>query len=100
MRAELVDVAPAKLGEAAGLVAKPLSERAARRQLLLPLVELGLLLRDTARPEPIDENAIPVLSRRRFVGALQADVHRRSFGDVAFAEDAAAVDRSSGAWGA
>jgi hypothetical protein len=73
--AELLDVAAAELREAAGLVAEPLSKLAARRKLLRPLVEFGLLLGDTARPEAIDENPVSVPGGRGLLGPLQADVH-------------------------
>src|SRR5581483_1658549 len=51
---KLADVAATELGETVRLVSEPFPELGARRQLLLPLVELRLLLRDAARPEPID----------------------------------------------
>lgn len=47
---KLFDVAAAKLLEAARLVPEPLPELRARRQLPLPLIELGPLARDPARP--------------------------------------------------
>src|SRR6476469_174364 len=49
LAAKLVDIAAAELCETCRLVSEPLSEAGAGRQVLLPLVELRLLLRDAAR---------------------------------------------------
>ena len=77
LTAKLLDVASAKRRKAARLVPKPLPQLGARRQLLLPAIQLGPLARNPARPEPVDQHATAIRGCRRLVGALQADVHTR-----------------------
>ena len=60
LAAELVDVAPTELLKASRVMPEPLPELRARGQLLLPVIELGLLARDPTRPQPVDQHAIPV----------------------------------------
>ena len=57
---ELREVAPAELGEPAWVVREPLSQLGARRQLLVPLVELGTFLGDPPWPKPVDKHAVAV----------------------------------------
>ena len=45
---------------------------------MLYRVELGALARDAARPEAVDEHAIPVCLGRRLVRPLQTNVHHAS----------------------
>ena len=75
LRRQLAAVATAELGEAGRVVAEPLPQLGARRELARPLVEAGVLARDAARPEPVDQHAVAVGGGRRLVGALEPHVH-------------------------
>jgi len=55
---QLGSVAAGELGEPLRVVAVPAAQLRARRGVLEPLVEVGVGRFDTARPEPVDEDAI------------------------------------------
>jgi hypothetical protein len=73
--AKLLGVAAAELLKAAWFVPKPLPQLGAWSKLALPLIEAGLVARDAARPEAVDQDSIAVRRRRGLIRALQADVH-------------------------
>lgn len=68
---ELAPVAPPELVPATRVMTEPPAQLCARRQLTQPLGERRPLLRDAARPEAIDEDALAVGGRRRFPDALR-----------------------------
>ena len=57
---EFVDVASLELGEPLWIVAEPLAQLGARGECFLPLVKLGVLPRNPARPEAIDKDSVAV----------------------------------------
>src|SRR5262249_10072211 len=73
--AQLLAIARAELLEALGLVVEPLAQLAAGRQLAGPIVELGPLAGDPARPQPVDEHAIAIAALHRGIDALAGDAH-------------------------
>src|SRR5262249_60941857 len=68
--AQLCGVAAAKFLPALGIVREPFAELRRGRDLLHPVIERSLLFGDSARPQPVDENAFAVLCRGRVVGPL------------------------------
>ena len=75
---KLLDVAPAKLLEAFGLMPEPPPQLGARGELFLPGVEPGSLPGYPARPEPVDQHAATVRGCRWLMRALQADIQLQS----------------------
>ena len=73
---ELDVVSTAKLVPTFRIMAEPNAELRAWSDLLDPLVELGVSLTDTARPQPIDEDSCAVRLFRRLIDALEPDVRR------------------------
>ena len=69
-RQELVAVPPAEFLPLLRIVAEPLPEGVARREVLSPLVNMSPLLREPARPDAVDEDSPTILLRGRFVHAL------------------------------
>jgi hypothetical protein len=57
----LFDVAAAKLFPTRGIVPEPFTKFCTWRYLLHPLIESGFLLRDSARPQPVDQKPGAVL---------------------------------------
>lgn len=57
-----------------GIMAEPGAQLCAWSDLLDPVVEFGVSLADTARPEAIDEDSYAVRSFGRIVRALESDV--------------------------
>src|SRR3954463_14968827 len=74
MEPEFGNVALAKLLPARRVVAEPLSQLRARREILGPVIDRGRLLLDAAWPQPIDQDARAVLPCGRIVSALQPNV--------------------------
>src|SRR4051812_21871702 len=56
------------------VMTEPLSQLRARREILGPVIDRGLLLLDAAWPQPIDQDARAVLPCGRIVSALQPNV--------------------------
>jgi hypothetical protein len=72
---KLTQVAAAELLEPSRIVAIPAAQWIARSQVSSPLIDAGLLARESPRPEAVDENAVAVCALGRLVHALQLDVH-------------------------
>src|SRR5690606_15518310 len=71
---QLGEVAPPELVPVLRIVAERLAQLIARGELLEPAVELERVAAHAARPEPIDEEALPVVGGGRLIDALHADV--------------------------
>src|SRR3954463_9706062 len=67
---ELLDVAAAKLAEAARVVPEPPPEPTARCQVTLPGVEARLLARPPSRPQPVDQGSMAIRGVGLLVHAL------------------------------
>jgi hypothetical protein len=74
--AKLGAIALPKLLPATWVVSKPFPKLGARSELLYPLVDAGLRLFEAARPQPIDEDASPVIGRGMLIRPLQSYVRR------------------------
>jgi hypothetical protein len=70
---ELSKVANAKLSPLRGIVTEPLPEFSRRCDLSDPAVQLQRVLRETARPQSLDEEACTIGRGHSVVGALQFD---------------------------
>src|SRR5262249_19608331 len=80
VRFQLGAIAATEFLETRRIVTEPFAQSWRRRDVLEPLVERGLLLAHTARPDAIDKNARAVGSCRFFVHALDLEFrHRREF---------------------
>src|SRR6185369_8142277 len=69
------EVAALELGPALRFVGVPLPERRARGHLLRPLVDAEVILPDAARPQPVDQDAVSIGTRRGLVGPFQLHRH-------------------------
>src|SRR5690606_24841192 len=67
---QFLGVAAQKLRPALRPMAEPFAQLRARRELLAPFIDGGALLAQTARPQPVDENAQAVLRGRRVIDPL------------------------------
>jgi hypothetical protein len=65
--AELSAIAAREFGIPVGIMAVPLPQLGGGRDLLAPLVEADPLLAEPPRPEPVDQDPLPVLGLRRVV---------------------------------
>jgi methylated-DNA-[protein]-cysteine S-methyltransferase len=70
---QLGAIAGGELLEALGVVAVPLAQLRGRGDLLAPLVELGVLLAQPARPEAVDQDSPAVAGAGRVVDASDLD---------------------------
>ena len=77
MMLELGRVAPSELVPETDIVSEPSSQFCAGRDITEPMIDGRLLLCDTPRPQPIDEDARAVGRRRRLVRPLEFDVELR-----------------------
>jgi hypothetical protein len=68
--AELAPVALGELGEAFRSMAVELTQRGTRREVLSPLVEVCVVLAQTARPESVYEDANTIAALRRVIRAF------------------------------
>ena len=68
--AELLEVSLVKLAPAVRFMAKPGPEAGARGDVLQPHVDAGMLLREPARPDSVDEHPRAVRGFGRLVDAL------------------------------
>ena len=68
---EFLEVPALELRPFVPVVVEPAPKFGGGRSLLGPKVDLGVLLRETAGPQPVDENAAAIRSRRGFVGTFQ-----------------------------
>src|SRR5687767_3733606 len=75
VRIEFAAVAALEFAPSLGIVAEPFAQSRARRDLLQPEIDGGLLLREPARPETINEDAAAVVIRFRLVDALDHKLH-------------------------
>src|SRR5699024_484635 len=57
------------------IVAEPLAQLRARRQILRPVMDARVFLLHAARPQPIQQHAPTIGIGRLFVGTLDANVH-------------------------
>jgi hypothetical protein len=71
---QLVQVAPAELGEFFRIVPVPLAQFGGRRGVLGPLGQVGRVLAQAARPDPVHEYAGAVVGRGRVVDAADPDL--------------------------
>ena len=71
---ELQAIAAAELVPALRVVAEPPAQIGGWRDFLDPLVELGLGLSKTARPQAIDEDSSAVCCSGRVISALEPEV--------------------------
>lgn len=71
---QLSAVSPLKFVPPHRVVMKPPPQLRARRDLLQPYVDPGLLLPKSARPEAIDQNPYTILRLRRRIGALDRNI--------------------------
>jgi hypothetical protein len=76
--AELLEVSLLKLTPAVWVMAKPDPEAGARRNVLQPYVDAGMLLREPARPDTVDEHPRVIRALGRLVDALNTRPRRRS----------------------
>src|SRR5436305_7388097 len=79
VRRELVAVARAELREPLGHVVEPLAQLVAGRQLARPRVQAGTRLRESARPDMVDQHAVPVTGVGLVIDALCANVDRHRY---------------------
>src|SRR5690606_13964507 len=70
---ELTSIAGAELFPARGLMAVPPAQLVAGGNVPTPLIDRDGLAADAARPEPIDEDALAVVPRRRVICATYPD---------------------------
>jgi hypothetical protein len=70
---ELIEVAAAELVELGRVVLVPLAQLGGRRDILGPLVQVGRVLAQAPRPDPVDEHPGAVLRRRGIVDAADPD---------------------------
>src|SRR5262245_30456339 len=70
----LCGIAAAEFIPTARIMAKPLAEFGARRDVLHPLINSYSLLRESAWPQPINENPHAVFRRRQLIRTLELDV--------------------------
>src|SRR6185437_17161759 len=70
---ELRPVTAAKLLPALRIMREPFAQLVAGSDFLHPLRDGGVGLLHAARPQPIDEDPLPIPGRRRLVGALDPD---------------------------
>src|SRR5690349_778127 len=61
---ELGAIAAAKLRPARGIMAEPPAKRGARRDILQPMIDLGLFFTKPPRPDAIDQHPHAILVRR------------------------------------
>ncbi|OIQ77604.1 hypothetical protein GALL_406990 [mine drainage metagenome] len=73
MRLQLRGVTLPELGPFRRLMAEPMAQRIARRQVFDPGVDVRLVLAQPTRPEPVDEHAKAVAFAGRFVNALDSE---------------------------
>jgi len=71
---QLVQVTAAELAELGRVVPVPLAQLGGRRDVLGPLVQVGRVLAQAPRPDPVDEHAGAVGRRRRVVDAADPDL--------------------------
>jgi len=74
---ELGKISPSKFGPFCRVVSKPFAQFSAWREVLCPFVVVKLCLGNTARPQPIDQNAQADRWRLRSVDPCEIDRHRR-----------------------
>src|SRR5687768_7244039 len=58
-----------------GVVAEPLPQLIARREILSPVRELGFILRDPPGPDAVHEDTSTVILARLLIHSLDLDVH-------------------------
>jgi hypothetical protein len=58
--AKLDAITAGELGVPVGIMAVPLSQLIGGRDFLAPLVEMRPLLAEASRPQPVDEDSLPV----------------------------------------
>ena len=75
IRLQLGDVARPEIVPLFGVVAERFPQFRAGRGLLQPQIDGGLLLCDSARPQPVDKNPEAVLRIWRFVHPFQQQRH-------------------------
>jgi hypothetical protein len=79
---ELSVIALHELIPACGIVAETLTQRGARRDIAQPSRKVQRILRDAARPEPIDEKACALVIAGRVIGPRKTDsdvLHRITY---------------------
>src|SRR5439155_19611036 len=74
----LLAVSRAELLEALWFVVAPLAQLGAGCQLARPVIQSGLLARDSAGPDPVDQHPIAIAALARVVYTLCFDAHLRS----------------------
>src|SRR5579875_792443 len=67
-------VATAKLGELLRVMPEPLAQLVTRCYLFEPEINVRLLFRETARPEPFHQHTLPILRRSFLVHALERNM--------------------------
>jgi hypothetical protein len=72
VRSQLVPVPPLELGPSSWVVAEPPPELCGRGNVFHPFVDRCVLLAQPARPQAIDQNALPIRPRARLVYPLQS----------------------------
>ncbi len=75
---KLPGLTPLELLPAPGVVIEPLPELGRGSDVTLPFVDREFRLRDASRPDPIDEDAVSIVPRRRLVGPPHPDSGHRS----------------------
>jgi len=75
---QLVAIAALEVGEALRFVPIPPAQLVARRDVLRPLVEVGVLLLHAARPEPVDEHPVTTVVAGCVVDAVELDPRMRA----------------------
>src|SRR5262245_49933029 len=71
--AKLLEVSPVKFTPAVRVMAKPGPEAGARSDVLQPHVDAGAFLRESARPDAVDEHPRAVRGLGRLVDALHTN---------------------------
>lgn len=75
--AELLEASLVKLASPVRVMAKPAPEAGARGDVLQPRVDAGMLLREPARADAVDEHPRAVRGLKRLVDALDTRLQDR-----------------------
>jgi len=95
---ELFEVPPLEFLPLGGIVPVPFAKLRGRGDIRGPVIDLRFRLRQTSRPEPVDEDSMPVGRRWVLVDPFNEDFHRDPLGKAGVRSCNTAFFRSQAGW--